>query len=150
MTSSTFFLSNSGGLSNFIYLCSLPENASKSCSSGQPSSVLLRLFGQKLPSSSSGSSAEEAAAATAQIYNAHITDNVIFTLLSERRLGPRLYGIFAGGRLEEYIQSESMVDYRICDTAYCPPVARIFAKIHMLSVPIKKDGAEWLFSTMQK
>ena len=33
-----------------------------------------------------------------------ITESVIFTLLAERRLGPRLYGIFPGGRLEEFIQ----------------------------------------------
>jgi choline/ethanolamine kinase len=32
-----------------------------------------------------------------------ITDSVIFMLLSERKLGPKLYGIFPGGRLEEYI-----------------------------------------------
>lgn len=32
-----------------------------------------------------------------------ITDSVIFTLLSERGLGPRLHGIFPGGRIEEYI-----------------------------------------------
>jgi Choline/ethanolamine kinase len=32
-----------------------------------------------------------------------ITDSVITMLLSERNLGPKLYGIFPGGRLEEYI-----------------------------------------------
>lgn len=32
-----------------------------------------------------------------------VAESVIFTLLSERQLGPQLYGIFNGGRLEEYI-----------------------------------------------
>lgn len=32
-----------------------------------------------------------------------VAESVIFTLLSERHLGPKLYGIFSGGRLEEYI-----------------------------------------------
>lgn len=32
-----------------------------------------------------------------------VTDAVIFMMLSERNLGPKLYGIFPGGRLEEYI-----------------------------------------------
>ena len=36
-----------------------------------------------------------------------ITESVIFTLLAERRLGPKLYGIFPGGRLEEFIQVRS-------------------------------------------
>ena len=30
-------------------------------------------------------------------------ENVIFTILSERKLGPKLLGVFAGGRIEEYI-----------------------------------------------
>lgn len=33
-----------------------------------------------------------------------ITESVIFTLLSESQRGPRLYGVFPGGRLEEYIE----------------------------------------------
>ena len=33
-----------------------------------------------------------------------VLENVIFTLLSERNLGPKLFGVFAGGRLEEFIQ----------------------------------------------
>ena len=32
-----------------------------------------------------------------------VSENVIFTILSERKLGPKLLGVFAGGRLEEYI-----------------------------------------------
>ena len=32
-----------------------------------------------------------------------MTESLIFMLLSERKLGPKLYGIFPGGRLEEYI-----------------------------------------------
>lgn len=37
-----------------------------------------------------------------------ITESVIFTLLSERGLGPKLHGIFPGGRLEEYIPVSSL------------------------------------------
>ena len=32
-----------------------------------------------------------------------VIENVIFTILSERKLGPKLLGVFAGGRIEEYI-----------------------------------------------
>lgn len=32
-----------------------------------------------------------------------LTDTVVFTLLSERKLGPKLHGIFPGGRIEQYI-----------------------------------------------
>lgn len=32
-----------------------------------------------------------------------VTESVVFTLLSERKLGPKLHGIFPGGRIEQYI-----------------------------------------------
>jgi len=136
----------SGGLSNWIYLCSLPQGLNKNVreeNADEPRSVLLRLFGQKIPS--------EAAACEAafnELVNAQITDNVIFTLLSERRLGPRLFGIFAGGRLEEFIESKSLVDFSVCQTAHCVPIAKIIANIHLLKVPIKKDGLHFIIDTM--
>ena len=61
----------------------------------EPRQVLLRIFGntlmpleQETPES---------------FITGIVTENVIFAILSERKLGPRLMGVFAGGRLEEYI-----------------------------------------------
>ena len=61
--------------------------------------MLLRLFGKHLqgPTSNTVESSEYFVAAL-------VLENVIFTLLSERNLGPKLFGVFAGGRLEEFIQ----------------------------------------------
>lgn len=42
-----------------------------------------------------------------------ITESVIFTLLSERKLGPRLYGVFPGGRVEEFIPVSEIYFYCI-------------------------------------
>lgn len=50
--------------------------------------VLLRIYGQ-----THGEQAIETM----------LTDTVVFTLLSERKLGPKLHGIFPGGRIEQYI-----------------------------------------------
>lgn len=50
--------------------------------------VLLRIYGQ-----THGEQALETV----------LTDTVVFTLLSERKLGPKLHGIFPGGRIEQYI-----------------------------------------------
>jgi hypothetical protein len=76
----------SGGLSNFLYYCALPSGAKPN--QGEPSNVLVRFYGQI-----HGEGALEAL----------LTESVIFTLLSERKLGPKLHGIFPGGRLEEFI-----------------------------------------------
>lgn len=44
-----------------------------------------------------------------------LTDTVVFTLLSERKLGPKLHGIFPGGRIEQYIPvSEIFVQVEFC------------------------------------
>ena len=43
-----------------------------------------------------------------------IKDNVVFTILSERRLGPKLYAVFAEGRLEEFVPSRSVGSESIC------------------------------------
>lgn len=93
----------SGGLSNFLYYVSLPniseteENENvlskrtrrDSCPTVvEPTKVLLRIYGQ-----SHGENALETM----------LTESVVFALLSERQLGPRLHGIFPGGRIEQYI-----------------------------------------------
>lgn len=113
----------SGGLSNFLYYVSLPEDHPATTTTigspivahkrprkesdannnnakairlqlgeeslhHEPKEVLLRIYGQ-----SHGEHALEAM----------LTESVVFALLSERRLGPRLHGIFPGGRIEQYI-----------------------------------------------
>lgn len=109
----------SGGLSNFLYYVSLPDSQLAADSpilsskrprkdsdnnnnvrhygedqhqqhheDKEPTEVLLRIYGQ-----AHGDHALEAM----------LTESVVFALLSERRLGPRLHGIFPGGRIEQYI-----------------------------------------------
>ena len=76
----------SGGLSNLLYMCSLElENFPENCE--QPLKVMLRLYGQIIQDSP----------------ETVVTDSVIFAMLSEQQLGPKLYGVFTGGRVEEYI-----------------------------------------------
>ena len=78
------FIFNRGGLSNTMYRCSLPENAEQDPKA--PKEVLLRLYGpfQDDPI-------------------LLVSGAVIFMMLSERKLGPKLYGLLPKGRLEEFI-----------------------------------------------
>ena len=79
-------LNSSGGQSNLIYMASCKN--SKKLSSDTPECFLIRIHCQ--PSS--------------QVFN----DTVIFSVMSERGLGPKLYGFFPGGRLEEYLPSRTL------------------------------------------
>lgn len=122
----------SGGLSNLLYYCSLPAG----CPSvqGEPSRVLLRFYGQL-----HGERALEGL----------VTEAVIFTMLSESQRGPRLLGVFPGGRLEEYIPARPLRTNELSDPMLSQLVAEKLAQIHMMDVPINKEP-RWLWDTMYR
>lgn len=66
-----------------LFLCQLPEN--KKPVGDESDKTLLRIYFNP------------------ETENRLVAESVIFTLLSERHLGPKLYGVFNEGRLEEFI-----------------------------------------------
>lgn len=120
----------SGGLSNFLYYCALPPALKPK--HGEPSRVLVRFYGQI-----HGEGALEAL----------LTESVIFTLLSERKLGPKLHGVFPGGRLEEFIPARPLKTKELSDPEISRIIGEKMAQIHSLDVPISKEPT-WLWDTM--
>uniref|UniRef100_A0A1B6CGP1 Choline/ethanolamine kinase n=1 Tax=Clastoptera arizonana TaxID=38151 RepID=A0A1B6CGP1_9HEMI len=119
----------SGGLSNLLYHVTLNKTSGKSV---EPTQVLLRLYGHTMGE---------------RPIESLITDSVIFTLLSERNLGPRLHGIFPGGRIEEYIPARPIKSYELHSPSLTLLVADRMAAIHSMNVPINKEP-RWLWDTM--
>lgn len=117
------FSSVSGGLSNSLYHCALPDSAVIK-NSKIPREVLLRIYGIVQ---------EEAGVV--------VTEAATFMLLAERKLGPKLFGVFPNGRLEEFIPSRTLKteDYRLM----YKEIAREMAKIHALDVPVRKTSDFW-------
>lgn len=122
----------SGGLSNWLYNVQLPDGVVPT--RGEPRQVLLRLYGQV-----HGERALEGL----------ITESVIFTLLSERRLGPKLHGIFPGGRIEEYIPARPLLTKELADPTLSSMIAEQMGRVHTMQVPISKEPT-WLWDTMAK
>lgn len=122
----------SGGLSNLLYYCALP--ASHPPKATEPSEVLLRIYGQV-----HGEDALESV----------LAESVIFALLSERRLGPRLYGVFPGGRLEQFIPARPLFTRELADPELSAIIATKMANIHALNVPISKEPC-WIWNTMER
>ncbi|XP_070152962.1 choline/ethanolamine kinase isoform X1 [Polyergus mexicanus] len=120
----------SGGLSNWLYNIQLPEGAVPI--RGEPRQVLLRLYGQV-----HGERALEGL----------ITESVIFTLLSERRLGPKLHGVFPGGRIEEYIPARPLLTKELADSTLSSLIAEKMGHIHTMQIPISKEP-KWIWETM--
>ncbi|GFG36751.1 hypothetical protein Cfor_09453 [Coptotermes formosanus] len=121
----------SGGLSNWLYHVSLPET--HPAKSSEPSQVLLRLYGQ--------------VHGTERALEGLITESVIFTLLSERRLGPKLHGVFPGGRIEEYIPARPLKTKELSDPQLSVLIAEKMASIHQMNIPINKEP-RWLWDTV--
>jgi choline/ethanolamine kinase len=105
----------SGGLSNFLYYVSLPDGKSAENSdnllSGSPPRMSFTTY-TKRPRKDSYQSLMEPKEVLLRIYGqvhgesaleTMLTESVVFTLLSERKLGPKLHGVFPGGRIEEFI-----------------------------------------------
>nr|CAI5830561.1 unnamed protein product [Callosobruchus analis] len=115
----------SGGLSNLLYHVSLPEDLLPSPTASskhqrhpqEPKEVLIRVYGQ-----THGEGALEAL----------ITESVVFTLLSERGLGPKLHGIFPGGRIEQYIDARPLLTKELAHPKLSARIAQKMAAIHSM------------------
>uniref|UniRef100_A0A672MID6 ethanolamine kinase n=1 Tax=Sinocyclocheilus grahami TaxID=75366 RepID=A0A672MID6_SINGR len=119
-----------GGLSNKLFLCALPE---KQPSIGdEPRNVLLRLYGQIL-----------------QGADAMVLESVMFAILAERELGPKLYGIFPQGRLEQFVPSRKLSTDELSVPGIFAEIAEKIARFHGMRMPFNKEP-KWLFGTMEK
>lgn len=140
----------SGGLSNLLYHISLPEHLAPAMPSitasptsdpisekgrtNEPREVLIRVYGQ-----THGEKALESL----------ITDSVIFTLLSERGLGPKLHGIFPGGRIEQFINARPLLTKELAKAKLSRQIAQKMAIIHTMEVPLHKEP-RWLWDTIER
>ncbi|XP_067915435.1 choline/ethanolamine kinase [Heterodontus francisci] len=120
----------SGGLSNLLYLCSLPDHV---LSVGdEPRQVLLRVYGAIL-----------------QGVDSLILESVMFAVLAERALGPRLYGVFPQGRLEQYIPSRRLLTEELAFPDFSAEIAVKMSRFHGMVMPFNKEP-KWLFETMDR
>eukprot|EP00099_Drosophila_melanogaster_P011808 NP_001286125.1 uncharacterized protein Dmel_CG2201, isoform G [Drosophila melanogaster] len=118
------------------------DSNSRECSSSkrlhapkqQPREVLLRIYGQ-----THGDHALESM----------ITESVVFALLSERNYGPKLHGIFPGGRIEQYIPARALTTAELGEQRILKRVAEKMGEIHSLNIPMSKEP-DWIWNCMQR
>ncbi|KAM4617815.1 choline kinase alpha-like isoform 1-T1 [Discoglossus pictus] len=137
-----------GGLSNMLFLCSLPEDV-KSVSN-EPRSVLLRIYGAILQMScNKGDTQETQRENFFQGAEAMVMESVMFAILAERSLGPKLYGIFPQGRLEQFVPSRKLETEELSLPDMSAEIAEKMARFHGMIMPFNKEP-KWLFGTMEK
>lgn len=120
----------SGGLSNLLFRCSLPNHVPSV--GGEPREVLLRLYGAIL-----------------QGVDSLVLESVMFAILAERSLGPQLYGVFPEGRLEQYLPSRPLKTQELRDPVLSGAIATKMARFHGMEMPFTKEP-RWLFGTMER
>ncbi|XP_058161067.1 choline kinase alpha isoform X1 [Dasypus novemcinctus] len=120
-----------GGLSNMLFQCSLPDTVATTAD--EPRKVLLRLYGAILKMGA----------------EATVLESVMFAILAERSLGPKLYGIFPQGRLEQFIPSRRLDTEELSLPEISAEIAEKMATFHGMKMPFNKEP-KWLFGTMEK
>ncbi|XP_073514487.1 choline kinase alpha-like [Phyllobates terribilis] len=137
-----------GGLSNMLFHCSLPEDVI--CVGNEPRSILLRIYGAILQMScNKGENQETQRENFFQGAAAMVMESVMFAILAERSLGPKLYGIFPQGRLEQFIPSRKLETEELSFPDISAEIAEKMARFHGMSMPFNKEP-KWLFGTMEK
>ncbi|PAV85502.1 hypothetical protein WR25_23495 isoform A [Diploscapter pachys] len=107
-----------GGMSNLLFLVELPPDLHPT--SSEPPNALLRIYLQS-------------------DLDQLLTESVVFTLLSERNLGPKLLGVFPGGRFEQFIASRPLQCFEISQPRFAKKIAPLLARTHTLDAPITKE-----------
>ncbi|CAL8357494.1 unnamed protein product [Lota lota] len=136
-----------GGLSNKLFLCALPDRLDSV--GDEPRSVLLRLYGAILQMSCNKGDSQRSNKESLQGAEAMVLESVMFAILAERELGPKLYGIFPTGRLEQYVPSRKLETCELGDPNISAEVAQKMAAFHAMRMPFNKEP-KWLFGTMEK
>ncbi|XP_042531785.1 choline kinase alpha isoform X3 [Dipodomys spectabilis] len=148
-----------GGLSNMLFQCSLPDTIASV--GDEPRTVLLRLYGAILKMVfliklwNGKRSCNKEGSEQAQKENefqgteAMVLESVMFAILAERSLGPKLYGIFPQGRLEQFIPSRRLDTEELRLPDISAEIAEKMATFHGMKMPFNKEP-KWLFGTMEK
>ncbi|XP_006171419.1 choline kinase alpha [Tupaia chinensis] len=138
-----------GGLSNMLFQCSLPDTTATI--GDEPRKVLLRLYGAILQMRSCNKEGSEQAQRENEFQGAEamVLESVMFAILAERSLGPKLYGIFPQGRLEQFIPSRRLDTEELSLPDISAEIAEKMATFHGMKMPFNKEP-KWLFGTMEK
>ncbi|XP_059875412.1 choline kinase alpha isoform X3 [Delphinus delphis] len=138
-----------GGLSNMLFQCSLPDTLATV--GDEPRKVLLRLYGAILKMRSCNKEGSEQAQKDNEFQGAEamVLESVMFAILAERSLGPKLFGIFPQGRLEQFIPSRRLDTEELSLPDISAEIAEKMARFHGMKMPFNKEP-KWLFGTMEK
>lgn len=104
------------------------ENTKNEVSSAGPTSIVFKKYGGNIY-------AQQAKKVGFRV-NEPMVQSLIFHELSERGWGPKLYGLFEGGRVEEMIDCHTLTGEEAFTSEFIRDVAKAYARFHSLQLPI--------------
>ena len=76
--------------------------------------------------------------------NSSMIQSLIFYEMSKRAWGPKLYGLFEGGRIEEMVDCHTLTPDEAFTPEFILDVAKAYARFHSLQLPINKRSFDIL------
>jgi len=125
-----------GGLSNYLMYCRLSDDVKPE--NDEPLEVKIRLFGTPLWDTVENE--------LKQLVTQRVSENVVFTILSERGYGPKIYGSDANGRVEEFVPGRNLSNEEL--PHHAPIIGKTLSQLHELSMPLSKDR-NWLTKNLR-
>lgn len=118
----------SAGIGNRLFVCEV-TGGSDAGKGHSPNRVLLRLYGgnlfeQDVPLRTLNPSLEV----------------MLFYAMSQKGIGPQVYGCFDGGRIEEFIDGRNLsIDEWVSSPDFNKKIAKQVARYHMVNFPISRE-----------
>lgn len=118
-----------GGMTNYLYLCSLPDDVITL--ENEPRKVLMRIYGEIVD------------------LKQRFYESIIFTVLSERNIGPKTYGVFYSGRIEEFYPYRTLVTQELKNPAIQKTIGERVAEFHCMKIPLNQE-AQFIWENIEK
>ena len=103
-----------------------------------PVKVIFRLYGGNVYWKTKVSQSNDSVFTNFFVHkNNPLEETIIVYQLSKKGYGPKLYGIFNGGRLDEYIPSHTLKHEELQDENIIRDLAINYARLHSIKVPLQ-------------
>ena len=126
-----------GGYVNTLYTV---ENNAISGNKNEPKKVILRFYGGK----AMGDDKREVS--TIFPFTSEVEEILVFQHQSMTGCGSKLYGIFSGGLVQEYVESHTLGHDEAGRPEIIQDLAKTYAKFHLHDLPFDRTKKELLFN----
>ena len=120
-----------GGYANTVFII---ENRGISSDAREPRKVLIRFLGGAGLLNDKNDFAQHGF-----VVNTEVGEALIYQHQSMTGNGPKLYGVFPGGRIEEYIPSHTLTHEEASRPEFLKDLARAYARFHQIDLPLEKN-----------